>query len=99
VTGGRRARPSDGLPPPAPTQTCGGLLTVIECAYTYINGGGLPKYLYSSTRRLQRIPCNQHATHAVAARRLGVRVARAAAETVASLANMRCELGGGGRFD
>ena len=36
ATGGRRARPGDGLPPPAPTQTSGGLLTVIECAYTCI---------------------------------------------------------------
>ena len=36
ATGGRRARPGDGLPPPTPTQTSGGLLTVIECAYTCI---------------------------------------------------------------
>jgi hypothetical protein len=36
ATGGRRARPGDGLPPPVPTQTSGGLLAVIECAYTCV---------------------------------------------------------------
>jgi hypothetical protein len=28
------------------------------------HGGSLFKYLYSSTRRLQSIPCDPHATHA-----------------------------------
>ena len=75
ATGGRRARPGEGLPPPVPAQTSGGLLAVIECACTYITRRrppqAYPKYLYSSTRRLQSIPCDQHATHAGAARKRG----------------------------
>jgi hypothetical protein len=53
---GRRARPGDGLPPPAPTQTSGGLLTVIECAYTCITRRRRrPKLYYGHERRIERL--------------------------------------------
>ena len=43
ATGGRRARPGDELPPSVPTQTSGGLLAVIECAYTCITRRRAPQ--------------------------------------------------------